>query len=98
MSDASARAMILSAVRAARPPGVADPPPRLAAADAGTVASRVEAFNRAAVIAGAAVVTCPAHEVTERLRATVDGATMLSDVAGVASTAGCRTKTFGRDA
>ena len=87
MSDTSARAMILSAVRAARPPGVAAPLPRLAAADAGTVASRVEAFNRAAVIAGAAVVTCPVHEVTELLRATVGAATMLSYVAGVASTA-----------
>ena len=87
MSDTSARATILSAVRAARPPGVTDPPPRPSDADAGTVASRVEAFNRAAVIAGAAVVTCPAHEVTELLRATVGGATVWSYVAGVASTA-----------
>ncbi|CAN5817885.1 LUD domain-containing protein [soil metagenome] len=87
MSDTSARATILSAVRAARPPGVVAPPLRPAAADAGNFASRIEAFNRAAVITGAAVVTCQAHEVTELLRATVGSATMLSYVAGVASTA-----------
>ena len=87
MSNTSARATILSAVRAARPPGVAAPLARQADADAGDVASRVHAFNRAALITGAAVVTCPADQVTELLHATVGAASMLSHVAGVASTA-----------
>ena len=87
MSDTSARATILSAVRAARPPRVAAPPALQADADAGNVATRVEAFNRAAVIAGAAVLTCTADQVREVLHATVGALSMVSHVAGIASTA-----------
>lgn len=86
MSDTTARAAILSAVRAARPPGVAAPLPRIIPADTGDVTSRVEAFSRAALAAGAAVVTCATHEMPGRLYETAGAALLLSFVAGIAST------------
>ena len=86
MSDTTARTAILAAVRAARPPGGAAPPPRAAAGDTGDLASRIEAFSRAATIAGAAVVTCTTHEMPARLHAVAGDATLLSYVAGIEST------------
>ena len=87
MSDTTARTAILAAVRAARPPGVAVPPPRVSTGDTRDLASRIGAFSRAATIAGAAVVTCTTQELAARLHAAAGDATLLSFVAGVESTA-----------
>ena len=86
MSDTTARTAILAAVRAARPPGVVAPPPRVAAGDTGDLTSRIGAFSRAATIAGAAVVTCTTHEIAARLHAVAGDATLLSFVVGIEST------------
>lgn len=86
MSDTTARAEILAAVRAARPPAVSAPSPRGSVPDAGDVASRVEAFSRAALVAGATVVTCTTHEMPRQLYEIAGAATLLSFVGGIQST------------
>lgn len=87
MSDTTARTAILSAVRAARPPGVAAPPPRSVADDVGDVASRMDAFSRAATTAGATVVTCSLNELSLRLQQAVGHASLLSLLPNLPSTA-----------
>ena len=87
MSDSTARTAILSAVRAARPPGVAAPPPRTAADDIGDVASRVKAFSRSATTAGATVVTSSLNELSLQLQQAVGHASLLSLLPNLPSTA-----------
>ena len=91
MSDTTARSAILTAVRSARPPGVAAPLPRVAADDTIDLTSRIEAFSRAASIAGAAVVTCTTHEMAARVYAAAGDATLMSFVAGIESTSSSAT-------
>jgi L-lactate dehydrogenase complex protein LldG len=86
-AGASARDVILAAVRAARPPGVARPEALAPLVGVSSAMSRRDAFTAAATAAGAAVVLALENDVPRVLAGAVgDVASMLSYASGVSST------------
>jgi L-lactate dehydrogenase complex protein LldG len=87
MSELGARETILHAVRAARPPAVSLPAPRIAPALASGQPSLLDAFAAAAMAAGAAVVIATRDEVSRlALGADLTPRNVLSTVAEVRTT------------